>query len=101
MKKEGRKQSIIIQKADMKDVAEFTCVAENVKTKTELELKGSEEKIETVQTDKEKVATKGQDMSFRVDFKKELHRKPSVKWMKDGKEVESSDRVSKFSAWIF
>ena len=80
----------------MEDVAEFTCVAENVKTKTELELKGSEEKIETVEQEiKEHVATKGQDMSFRVDFKKELHRKPSVTWMKDGKEVESSDKVCK------
>merc|ERR1712226_398925 len=94
VKKEGRKQSIVIKEAAMEDVAEFTCIAENVKTKTELELKGSEEKIETVEQEvKEQVATKGQEMSFRVDFKKELHRKPSVKWMKDGKEVEASDRV--------
>ena len=94
-KKEGRKRSIVIKEAAMEDVAEYTCVAENVKTKTELELKGSEEEIETVEQEvKEQVATKGQDMTFKVDFKKELHRKPSVKWMKNGKEVETSERVS-------
>ena len=61
----------MIREAAIEDVAEFTCIAENVKTKTELELKGSEEKIETVaQEVKEQVATKGQEMSFRVDFKK-------------------------------
>ena len=96
VKKEGRKQSVVIRDAKIEDVAEYTCVAENVKTKTELELKGSEEKIETVvQEVKEQIATKGQETSYRVDFKKELHRKPSVKWMFNGKEVDvSSERVS-------
>lgn len=80
--------------AAKEDIAEYTCVAENVKTKTELELKGSEEQIEAVELEvKEQVATKGQDMTFRVDFKKELHRKPSVKLMKNGNEVESSERI--------
>jgi len=95
VKKEGRKQSVVIKAANIEDVAEYTCVAENVKTKTELELKGSEEKIETVvQEVIEQVATKGQETSYRVEFKKELHRKPSVKWMFNGKEVDvSSERV--------
>ena len=96
VKKQGRKQSIIIKDAKIEDVAVYTCVAENVKTKTELELKGSEEKIETVTKEvKEQVVTKGQDMSYKVDFKKELHRKPNVKWMFKNKEVDtSSERVS-------
>ena len=94
VKKDGRKRSIVIKEATKEDIAEYTCVAENVKTKTELELKGSEEQIEAVDLEvKEKVATKGQDMTFRVDFKNELHRKPSVKLMKNGKEIESSERV--------
>ena len=85
VKKEGRKRSIVIKEATKEDIAEYTCVAENVKTKTELELKGSEEQIEAVEQEvKEQVATKGQDMTFRVDFKKELHRKPNVKLMKNG-----------------
>merc|ERR550539_884600 len=95
VKKQGRKQSIIIKDAKIEDVAVYTCVAENVKTKTELELKGSEEKIETVTKEvKEQVVTKGQDMSYKVDFKKELHRKPNVKWMFNNKEVDtSSERI--------
>lgn len=95
VKKEGRKQSIVIKEAQMEDIAEYTCIAENVKTKTELELKGSEEKIEIVeQKIKEQIATKGQDMTFTIEFKTSLHRKPSVQWMFKGKEIVTSERVS-------
>ena len=94
VKKEGRKQSVVIKEAKMEDIAEYTCIAENVKTKTELELKGSEEKIEVVeQKAKEQIATKGQDMTFTIEFKKSLHRKPSVQWTFKGKEIVTSERV--------
>ena len=94
--KQGRKQSIVIKDAKIEDVAEYTCVAENVKTKTELELKGSEEKIEAVEQEvKEQIATKGQDMTYKIDFKKELHRKPTVQWSFGGKDVMTSERVCK------
>ena len=95
VKREGRKQSIVIKTAQIDDVAEYTCVAENVKTKTELELKGSEEKIEAVEEEiKEETATKGQDMTYKVEFKKELHRKPEVQWLFNDKEIKTSERVS-------
>ena len=95
VKREGRKQSIVIKAAQLDDVAEYTCIAENVKTKTELELKDSEENIEVIEQEtKEQIVTKGQDMTFTIKFKKTLHRKPDIKWMFSGKEIIISERVS-------
>merc|ERR1719376_1160759 len=99
VEKRGTTQAIIIKDASIADIAEYTCVAENVKTRTELELKAAskdekEEKVEVTETsNKEQVCRKGQDMTFKVKLSGNQLQKPKVTWLFKGQEITSSERI--------
>ena len=95
-KVEEDSHTLIIKEATVEDVGEYTCQAENVTTKTELEVKSEDEKVEIEETSytKEQIGTKGQDITFSVNFKQTLGSKPSATWFFNSKEVSSSERVS-------
>lgn len=86
---------MVIRKATLDDIAEYTCVAENVKVKTELELTGAEEKLEVLEFKegdcREQTAIKGQDHTFSFELTKDQLQKPVVRWFFDGKEMAESD----------
>ena len=92
--KASRKHSIVIKGASIEDVAEYTCQAENVTSKTELEVKSQEEKIEIEETTKEQVGIKGQDITFSVNFKQTYGSKPAAKWLFNSQELTESERLS-------
>ena len=89
--------TLLIRNVCVEDIAEYTCVAENVRTKTHLEL--TAEKEEKVQVESsspaEQVCKKGQDMNFKVNLAANQLKEPTVKWMFNGKEIKSSERVSR------
>ena len=89
--------TLLIRNVCVEDIAEYTCVAENVRTKTHLEL--TAEKEEKVQVESsspaEQVCKKGQDMNFKVNLAANQLKEPTVKWMFNGKEMKSSERVRK------
>ena len=91
---DGTHQSIIIRNATIQDVAEYTCLAESVRTVTELELEGQEEKIEFKKAEikSEMTIKKGEDVTFTVPFG-QLSKKPSVVWMFKSSEIKSSEKV--------
>ena len=62
---------LVIKEANIDDVGEYTCQAENVTSKTELEVQSKEEKIEIEETQyiREQVGVKGQDITFNLPFK--------------------------------
>lgn len=84
-----------IRKASVLEVGEYTCQAENVTSKTEVEVKSSEEKVEMDETtySKDQVGIKGQDITFKVNFKQELGSKPKASWSFNGKEITQSERI--------
>ena len=88
----ARKHSIVIKGASIEDVAEYTCQAENVTSKTELEVQSKEEKIEIEETTKEQVGIKGQDITFSVNFKQTYGSKPQAQWVFNAKELTESER---------
>ena len=94
---EGTTVTLLIRNVCVEDIAEYTCVAENVRTKTHLEL--TAEKEEKVQVESsspaEQVCRKGQDMNFKVNLAANQLKQPTVKWMFNGKEIKSSERVSR------
>jgi len=92
---DGTSRTIIIKNASIKDVAEYTCVAETVRTVTELELEGQEEKIEFKQSEMKKEMTikKGDDVTFTVPFKTTMAKKPSVMWMYKSSEIKTSEKI--------
>ena len=95
VQKEGTSQTMTIKNASIEDVASYTCIAENVRTRTDLELTGAEEKIEILKSsDKEQVVKKGQDMTFNIELAANQLQKPQTSWLFKGKEIVSSERVS-------
>ena len=98
---DGASRTIVIKGASIEDVGQYTCVAENVRTQTELELKGGEEKIELDMTgvEKEQVAIKGQDMKFTINFQKSYLEKPKVEWLFNSQTIVTSERVSAITLW--
>ena len=92
---DGASKTIVIKSASIEDIGKYTCVAENVRTETDLELKGSAETIEVVQEElvKDQVAIKGQDMTFTINFKKTYLEKPNVQWLFKSKSLVTSERV--------
>jgi hypothetical protein len=91
---DGETHTLIIKASTVEDVGEYTCVAENVRSQTELEVKGEEENIELEDSQKEQVGVKGQDVTFTVQFKRTYGSKPEVKWSFNGKEITTTERVS-------
>jgi hypothetical protein len=91
---DGADRSIIIKNATIEDVAQYMCVAENVRTVTELDLEGKEEKIEFEQSEvnTDVTAKKGEDVTFTVPFKKIAAKKPSAQWMFNGMEITTSEK---------
>ena len=92
---DGTTRTIIIKQASLQDVAEYTCVAESVRTSTELELEGQEQKIEFNQKEMktEQTIKKGDDVTFTVPFADNLAMKPSVQWMYKSTEIKTSEKV--------
>ena len=92
---EGTSKTIIIKNASIEDVAEYTCVAETVKTITELELDDKEETIEFAQNEmtQEMTMKKGEDVVFTVPFKSTLSKKPTVTWMFKSTEIKTSEKI--------
>jgi len=66
------------------------------RTDTEVELKGAKEQIEVIESEleKEKVAIKGQDTTFKINFKQSYLEKPTVQWFFNSKSVITSERVN-------
>ena len=93
---DGETRTIIIKNASLEDVAEYTCVAENVKSTTELELEGQEEKIEFIMTEVKTESTikKGEEMTFTLPFSKTMAKKPTMQWFYNGTEIKTSEKVS-------
>ena len=92
---EGTTKTIIIKNASIEDVAEYVCVAETVRTFTELELEDKEEKIEfAADTMKsEMTMKKGEDVVFTIPFKSTLAKKPTVTWLFKSSELKISEKV--------
>ena len=93
---DGTTRTIIIKQASLQDVAEYTCVAESVRTSTELELEGQEQKIEFNRKEMrtEETIKKGDDVTFTVPFADILAKKPSVQWMYKSTEIKTSEKVT-------
>jgi len=95
IEKSGTTVTMIIKNVNVQDIAEYTCVAENVRTRTELEL--SAEKEEEVIVDNsspaEQVCRKGQDMTFSVNLKSNQLQKPTVQWIFNGQQIKTSERI--------
>jgi hypothetical protein len=93
---DGASRTIIIKNATLEDVAEYTCVAENVKTCTELELEGEEERVELLLSEIRTDVTvkKGEEVTFTAPFSKTMAKKPAVQWFFNGAEIKTSERVS-------
>lgn len=87
--------TLVIKNGAMDDIAQYTCVAENVKTQTELELKGADEKLEIDESklEREVIVTKGQDVTFTVPLVKSSLQKPNVEWKFQGQEIRKSEKV--------
>lgn len=85
---------LTIKGASIEDVGEYTCQAENVTSKTELEVQSQEEKIEIDQSSysKDQVGTKGQDITFSVNFN-QIGSKPKAQWFFNGQEVSKTERI--------
>ena len=92
---DGTTRTIIIKQASLQDVAEYTCVAESVRTSTELELEGQEQKIEFNEKEMktEQTIKKGEDVTFTVPFADILAKKCSVQWMYKSTEIKTSEKV--------
>ena len=90
---ENEVHKLRIKKASIIDVGQYTCQAENVTSKTELEVK-SEEKIEIEEVTKEQIGTKGQDITFTVNFKQTYGSKPDAKWIFNNQELKESERIT-------
>ena len=93
---DGTIRTIIIKQASIEDVAEYTCVADTVRTSTELELEGQEQTIEFSKTEKsetEQTIKKGDDVTFTVPFAGVLAQKPTVQWMYKSTEIKTSEKV--------
>ena len=92
---DGATRTIIIKNASLEDVAEYICVAENVRTSTELELEGQEEKIEFKLTEiKTEVTTKkGEEVTFVLPFAKTMAKKPNMEWFYNGTPINTSEKV--------
>ena len=87
----------------MEDVAEYTCVAENVRTSTELELEGQEERIEFKSSEIKTDITikKGEEVTFVLPFSNTMAKKPSMQWLYNGTEMKSSERVTFYTVFFF
>ena len=94
---DGTSRTIIIKNATLEDVAEYTCIAENVRTYTELELEGEEEKVELLLSEIKTDVTvkKGEEVTFTAPFAKTMAKKPVMQWLFNGTEIKSSERVSR------
>lgn len=92
----GDTRTIIIKNASLEDVAQYTCVAENVRSTTELELEGKEERIEFVMSEikTESTIKKGEEVTFTLPFSKTMAKKPNMQWFFNGSELKTSERVS-------
>ena len=90
----GTKRYLSILNASIEDVAEYMCIAENVRTVTDLELVGgsSEIIIKKEEVIYEQVAIKGTDITFNVPFE-QCPKKPIVKWVFRGSVIENSEKV--------
>ena len=93
----GESRTITIKTASLEDVAEYTCVAENVCTTTELELEGEEERIELIlaKTKTEVTIKKGEEVNFSLPFAKTMAKKPNMQWFYNGAEIKTSEKVKK------
>merc|ERR1719474_921020 len=92
---DGTTKTIIIKNAAIEDVAEYTCVAETIKTFTELELDDKEETIEFAQSEMKSEMTikKGEDVVFTVPFKSTLAKKPTATWFFKSSELKTSEKI--------
>jgi len=92
---DGTSRTIVIKNATIEDVAEFTCVAESVRTVTELELEGQEQKIEFKQKEVKTDLTikKGEDVTFTIPFDNDMAMKPNVHWMFKSTEIKTSEKI--------
>merc|ERR1719449_12459 len=92
---DGTTRTIVIKQASIEDVAEYTCVAETVRTSTELELEGQEQKIEFIQREMmtEQTIKKGDDVTFTVPFANTMAKKPTVQWLYNSTELKSSEKI--------
>ena len=70
-------------------------MAENVRTSTELELEGQEEKIEFILTEiKTEVSIKkGEEVTFTLPFAKTMAKKPNMEWFYNDKPITTSEKV--------
>merc|ERR550532_3477806 len=68
-KAEGDSHSLVIKNATIEDVGEYICQAENVTSKTELEVQSKEEKIEVENHIMQQMGIKGQDITHVLNFK--------------------------------
>ena len=103
IEKSGNKRSLLIKNVSIEDVAEYTCVAENIRTTTDLELVGGSSQIviKNEEVSYEQVAIKGQDITFNIPFE-QCPKKPQVQWFYQGTQIETSEKVKKIIlCWFY
>ena len=92
----GCSYTLIIKNASMEDIAQYTCVAENVQTQTDLELTGGDEPIVLAEAVESQVdVIKGQEICLTTTFTKESLQTPKVQWFFQGQLIqEKSEKVN-------
>ncbi len=91
----GKEHTLLILNATEEDIGSYMCMAENVMTATELELKGGDVKLEIAEESihREEIVTKGQDVTLTIPLVKGALQKPKVQVMFQGQVIKESEKV--------
>lgn len=91
----GCEYTLIIRNATKEDIAQYTCIAENVTTQTDLELQGGDEPLEFA-TDFERTVnvTKGQEVTLTARLARTALQTPQSQWFFQGRSIQTSEKVS-------
>eukprot|EP00095_Tigriopus_kingsejongensis_P003097 snap_masked-scaffold1025_size69488-processed-gene-0.4 protein:Tk03097 transcript:snap_masked-scaffold1025_size69488-processed-gene-0.4-mRNA-1 annotation:"hypothetical protein D910_05908" len=90
----GCTYTLVIRNATREDIAQYTCIAENVTTQTDLELQGGDEALEFA-NDLERTVdvTKGQDVTLTARLAKTALQTPNAQWFFQSTKIETNEKI--------